>query len=355
MTGKAYYQNAVDEVARGHIDQALWAKVNAQYPGASPVFHQAKYIDLRAREIQRYSWFAFMLSWAPTSLWRWVGYITVAVILFFIVGSASDSLAIAIIASTVTIVIGLTLSMLSGRVITDVGSIAAPAAQSSSPPDQAVDPFNNSNRLTNASNDSVMLDQSLSGSSPGLAFVYWIYGVVPGVVISMAAKVVIETHQDIKFYLAIVVIYAPYYLFFFTPRLWRSASTYTGWKIWSALAIGANLFGLISIPVQIVAAYQLMHADAAFQYAPSNTHVSEPAYRAPAVTNNRPSFSDSNAEYNREAAMLENKYAELNPRSPSYNDQLVKQILALENKYELQGMRPADALDDAAQQVIFSQ
>jgi hypothetical protein len=53
MTDKAFYQTAASEVAGGQLDQALWIKVGAEMPGADNVARQAKYIQLRARELAR--------------------------------------------------------------------------------------------------------------------------------------------------------------------------------------------------------------------------------------------------------------------------------------------------------------
>lgn len=51
MTDKTYYHAAAAEVAGGHLDEALWIKVNAELPQATDVVKQAKYIQLRAQEM----------------------------------------------------------------------------------------------------------------------------------------------------------------------------------------------------------------------------------------------------------------------------------------------------------------
>jgi hypothetical protein len=51
MTHKSFYQAAVAEVAAGHLDSALWIKINAEMPSADNAARQAKYIALRAQEI----------------------------------------------------------------------------------------------------------------------------------------------------------------------------------------------------------------------------------------------------------------------------------------------------------------
>lgn len=51
MTSKVFYQAAAAEVAAGHLDEALWIKVNAEIPSADDKVRQAKYVALRAEEM----------------------------------------------------------------------------------------------------------------------------------------------------------------------------------------------------------------------------------------------------------------------------------------------------------------
>lgn len=51
MTNKTYYQAVMLEVSKGQFDQALWIKVNANMAGADEGERQARYIQLRAREL----------------------------------------------------------------------------------------------------------------------------------------------------------------------------------------------------------------------------------------------------------------------------------------------------------------
>lgn len=83
MTDKTFYQAAADEVASGHLDDALWIKVCAEMPEAAPKAQQAKYIALRAQEIgtdyarRRFS------AWMPHTMGGWFAYfLTLAVIAF---------------------------------------------------------------------------------------------------------------------------------------------------------------------------------------------------------------------------------------------------------------------------------
>lgn len=78
MTDKTYYQAAANEVAHGCIDAALWTKVNADMPGATDVVRQAKYIQLRAREMAAESHVHGIARRAPRTWWQWILYAVAA-------------------------------------------------------------------------------------------------------------------------------------------------------------------------------------------------------------------------------------------------------------------------------------
>lgn len=92
MTHKAFYQAAAAEVAQGHLDTALWIKVNAEMPGSDEATKQARYIALRAAEMSRESAAHTLRGWMPHSFWTWVGY----VVLVIIVATILEAITVAI-------------------------------------------------------------------------------------------------------------------------------------------------------------------------------------------------------------------------------------------------------------------
>lgn len=55
MPNKTFYQAAADELARGHRDEALWTMVATDNPDAGDTVVRARYIQERARELERES------------------------------------------------------------------------------------------------------------------------------------------------------------------------------------------------------------------------------------------------------------------------------------------------------------
>lgn len=90
MPSKLFYQRAVDEVSNGTIDQALWIKVVADMPSADKVTQQAKYIQLRAKELSYESATTTAAGFVPVlvRLLKWGVTICVVGILLFVAGFA---------------------------------------------------------------------------------------------------------------------------------------------------------------------------------------------------------------------------------------------------------------------------
>lgn len=84
MTHKSFYEAAAAEVATGHLDNALWIKVNAELPDAADNVRQAKYIALRAQEMATANAGAALRSWIPRTFWQWMRVVGVVVILYLV-------------------------------------------------------------------------------------------------------------------------------------------------------------------------------------------------------------------------------------------------------------------------------
>lgn len=87
MTHKTFYQLAAAEVAAGHIDDALWIKVNAELADADDKARQAKYIILRAEEMAVESAKSRMRHWVPHSVGTWIAYLIVAFVVAVVAGN----------------------------------------------------------------------------------------------------------------------------------------------------------------------------------------------------------------------------------------------------------------------------
>jgi hypothetical protein len=85
MTSKVFYRSAVDEVAGGAVDPALWTKVTADMAGADVLTRQAKYIQLRAQELALSA-----KKNAALDIWRripwWVKWPAVILAVVFVLG-----------------------------------------------------------------------------------------------------------------------------------------------------------------------------------------------------------------------------------------------------------------------------
>lgn len=94
MTNKVFYQAAAAEVVAGHLDEALWIKVNAELPSADDKVRQAKYVALRAEEMAVESAKRRVLRWMPRSVVGWLAYAAVAFAAFMVVGALVNFLAL---------------------------------------------------------------------------------------------------------------------------------------------------------------------------------------------------------------------------------------------------------------------
>ena len=97
MVDKFHYQAAAKEVAGGYIDQALWTKVNADMPGATKVHHQAKYIQLRAREMDFATKASVVSRFIPNTWWQWILFVGADLLVASIISSMGDGNGIVII------------------------------------------------------------------------------------------------------------------------------------------------------------------------------------------------------------------------------------------------------------------
>jgi hypothetical protein len=69
MTDKSFYQAAAAEVAGGQLDPALWIKVGSEMPTADSIARQARYIQLRAREMAAESAKRHLFAWCALNRW----------------------------------------------------------------------------------------------------------------------------------------------------------------------------------------------------------------------------------------------------------------------------------------------
>lgn len=92
MTHKTFYQLAAAEVAAGHVDDALWIKVNVELPNADDKARQAKYITLRAEEMAVESAKHRMRYWAPHSVGTWIAYLIVTFVVAVIAGNVAAAI-----------------------------------------------------------------------------------------------------------------------------------------------------------------------------------------------------------------------------------------------------------------------
>lgn len=102
MTDKAFYQAAAAEVASGNLDSALWIKTCAEMPGTDDLTRQAKYIQLRAKEMAGSSAKFRAASLAPHTGGQWTLYLfLLACITFplFIISGATFLLGLVIVAA----------------------------------------------------------------------------------------------------------------------------------------------------------------------------------------------------------------------------------------------------------------
>jgi hypothetical protein len=90
MTDKRHYQTAASEVRAGKVDQALWIKVNVEYPGESSINKQAQYIRLRAVELSRQTNKDNLLRFAPRKWWHWILYFAASFVLANIISGLSS-------------------------------------------------------------------------------------------------------------------------------------------------------------------------------------------------------------------------------------------------------------------------
>jgi len=93
MTHKTFYQLAAAEVAAGHVDDALWIKVNAELPNADDKARQAQYITLRAEEMAVESAKYRVRHWAPHSVGTWIVYLIVTFVVAVIAGNIVAAIA----------------------------------------------------------------------------------------------------------------------------------------------------------------------------------------------------------------------------------------------------------------------
>ena len=91
MTDKAFYQAAAAEVANGVMDHALWIKVNAELPSANHIVQQAKYIQLRAKELAHAARSRSISRFYPRTGWQWILYAGIAFVVAWIFGGVTDS------------------------------------------------------------------------------------------------------------------------------------------------------------------------------------------------------------------------------------------------------------------------
>lgn len=80
MTHKSFYEAAAAEVAAGHLDNALWIKVNAEMADADNGARQARYITLRAQEMAVEAAAYKVRRWMPHSVGTWVLYLAVVIV-----------------------------------------------------------------------------------------------------------------------------------------------------------------------------------------------------------------------------------------------------------------------------------
>lgn len=109
MTHKSFYEAAASEVAAGHLDNALWIKVNAEMPGADGGAKQAKYIALRAQELAVENAGTTLRRWMPRTKGQWTMYWASAFVIAFLILFFVDAVA-GHNASTAAFVVAITIA-----------------------------------------------------------------------------------------------------------------------------------------------------------------------------------------------------------------------------------------------------
>jgi hypothetical protein len=91
VVDKKFYQIASDEVGKGIIDQALWAKVTAEFPEPDASVQKAMYIKLRAQECAAESNKGNIQRCMPKTAQQWGIYLVVSFIIAAIVDTPFES------------------------------------------------------------------------------------------------------------------------------------------------------------------------------------------------------------------------------------------------------------------------
>lgn len=93
----------------------------------------------------------------------------------------------------------------------------------------------------------------LSGGDFGLAKTYWLYGVVVGVALNMALRIVTSLGV-----LAVALLAVTLYQVMVLLGIWRAASRFQGWKGWAILAKIAAALGWIGVLASVGVFIQLL-------------------------------------------------------------------------------------------------
>ena len=354
MTDKAYYQAAAAEVADGVIDDALWIKVNAELPGTSDNVRRAKYIQLRAEELAHAARSVTVSRLLPRTGPMTVLYVFIAFGIALIFGGVTNNGGVFVIVLMAAIVAGGILHFKYGGNNSSTPD-ASPGAPWASPPAESSPmlrfPQSQVEQKTAAQEAyPEKASPSLEAGDYGLAKTYWFFQIIPAFIASIVLRNLSPPNALLG--LLAFVIYERFAL----PGVWKAATHYKGLKLWAVIA----KIGVIgAIPSLALSVFLLIdqigmldstveQTSAASPTPTSYSTAQQTAAAAPAPAAN----SDDQATYDRKLANLEQRYPELNPDSPHFNQALVNRISAKLDAREAHGARLPDVLEQVINEVM---
>lgn len=358
VTDKAYYQAAAAEVADGVIDRALWIKVNAELPGTSDAVRQAKYIQLRAEELAHTARSMTISRFIPSTERMWVLYVLVAFAVALMFGGATNSSGVSVIVLIAAILAGGVLNSKYG-VKNPTATDAKPAAPSAPPPSQPAPmlrlprPKVEQNTSTKEANPE-KTSPSLPAGDYGLAKTYWLFQTIPAFIASIVLR---NLTPPVAMFGLVVFIF---YEIFALPGVWNAATYYEGLKLWAVIAKIAVIGTTLSLALSVLVFTSLVVMPGPTVEQTSATSPTSASYLtaqqiAAAAPMAVPAAKfDYQATYDRKVANLEQRYPEINPDSPHFNQALVNRISAKLDILKANGAPLSDALEQAVTEVMSS-
>lgn len=342
MTDKSFYQAAASEVSQGQIDQALWLKVNAEFPGATAIVRQAKYIQLRAQELAREARSSSISSITPRSGKQWMLYGVGTFLAAALLGALTESGGVFWLAIVIAVIVGVVLRKKFGN--QPGPTVAVQPAPQTPPEARLAPPIADPAQHQAKSNPTEEIApehnaKSLPAGDFGLAKTYWLFQVLPALIVSIANEMVPPNTAVVLLLLFCL------YEMFALPGVWNAATRYPGPSVWAVFA----KIGVVGAACSIASFVVIFTKETPGPRAPvvQQTTVA-PTAQAPAAA----TAAAINLAYNNEVEKLVQKYPVLDPKFPTYSAALNTSILARKQYYETHGMAPTDALDRAVDEIM---